>query len=526
MVVIIDDREDVWNYAPNLIHVRPYHFFQHTGDINAPLGLSKVEKDDKEGFDFSSLSTDSEGNIKEDASVSKETSSSGSSNPQLKDEGITKKVDEKIKLEDEKTAVKQEIPSKTDISLKVHINDTDDYLLHLQDILRTIHHAYFVMYDDNLKKTNSKSTVPDMKCVLPYVRRKVLEEIHIVFSGVVPIHIKLEKSKPYLVAKSLGANVSKEVTEKTTHLIAARLGTTKAFEAKKFKHIRIVTPDWLWSCAERWEHVEELLYPLNAEMAVVHLKPPAHCTSPNVALQLIKAGSSIEETKVAAPVFDRVTDKRTSPQVKKGDKGKSLLSPRLATERPSRRFSETLNPLLAFSSQDIADMDREVEDIMQGGDGDANDGEANYEGANYGDANDIDSDGDSENSSSHEANDTCATYPDDDSQQPSSIGSDDEMEQHHASKKRKRNRTPDHGLFIGDVSDVNSRDNDSLMTQFRHGENIPVMEGDWQDDFDDEDSNEPQLDDLEQEEEASDSELCLAGQALEREFCEWSGEED
>ena len=31
MVVIIDDREDVWNYAPNLIHVRPYHFFQHTG---------------------------------------------------------------------------------------------------------------------------------------------------------------------------------------------------------------------------------------------------------------------------------------------------------------------------------------------------------------------------------------------------------------------------------------------------------------------------------------------------------------
>ena len=34
MVVIIDDREDVWNYAPNLIHVRPYHFFQHTGLLN------------------------------------------------------------------------------------------------------------------------------------------------------------------------------------------------------------------------------------------------------------------------------------------------------------------------------------------------------------------------------------------------------------------------------------------------------------------------------------------------------------
>jgi len=91
----------------------------------------------------------------------------------------------------------------------------------------------------------------------------------------------------------------------------------------------MVTPDWLWSCAERWEHVEELLYPLNAEMTVVHRKPPAHCTSPDVALQLVMAGSSIEDTKVAAPVFDRITEKRTFPRVKKGDKGKSLLSPRL-----------------------------------------------------------------------------------------------------------------------------------------------------------------------------------------------------
>lgn len=55
MVCIIDDREDVWNYAPNLIHVKPYHFFQHTGDINAPPGLAKRENDDKADYDFSCL---------------------------------------------------------------------------------------------------------------------------------------------------------------------------------------------------------------------------------------------------------------------------------------------------------------------------------------------------------------------------------------------------------------------------------------------------------------------------------------
>lgn len=51
MVCIIDDREDVWNMASNLIQVKPYHFFQHTGDINAPPGLTKTELDG-EGVDF------------------------------------------------------------------------------------------------------------------------------------------------------------------------------------------------------------------------------------------------------------------------------------------------------------------------------------------------------------------------------------------------------------------------------------------------------------------------------------------
>ena len=36
MVVIIDDREDVWQRSPNLVHVKPYIFFADVGDINAP----------------------------------------------------------------------------------------------------------------------------------------------------------------------------------------------------------------------------------------------------------------------------------------------------------------------------------------------------------------------------------------------------------------------------------------------------------------------------------------------------------
>lgn len=37
MVCIIDDREDVWNFAPNLIMVKPYKYFKGSDDINDPF---------------------------------------------------------------------------------------------------------------------------------------------------------------------------------------------------------------------------------------------------------------------------------------------------------------------------------------------------------------------------------------------------------------------------------------------------------------------------------------------------------
>lgn len=48
MVVIIDDRSDVWNDSPNLVKVVPYNFFLGVGDINGtflppqPLTLSSA----------------------------------------------------------------------------------------------------------------------------------------------------------------------------------------------------------------------------------------------------------------------------------------------------------------------------------------------------------------------------------------------------------------------------------------------------------------------------------------------------
>lgn len=325
MVCIIDDREDVWSYATNLIHVKPYHFFQHTGDINAPPGLEKHESDDKEGIDLTQITknkcksqkkvepeADSRvGNVAvngkvevsgEDEDIKEERTNGTSDGGRKKDEEKeTNDVEEAIapaanpdvngtKSENEElntskgpdpppnqseiTPPKQEesVPSKEEELIE--IEDSDDYLLHLEDILMRIHKAFYEEYD----KMES-GEVPDLKKVIPEVRNKVLKGTKLVFSGLVPTHIKLEQSKAYQVARSLGAQVTADLEDDTTHLVAIRPGTAKVNAGRRRKNIKIVTPDWLWACAEWWEHVEERLFVLNNKGSK-NRHPPPHCSSP------------------------------------------------------------------------------------------------------------------------------------------------------------------------------------------------------------------------------------------------------
>ena len=67
----------MWNFAPNLVHVKPYHFFKNTGDINAPPGLSKRENDREERVTKKSDKVESGSmDVKTEDSVQAEDSSS------------------------------------------------------------------------------------------------------------------------------------------------------------------------------------------------------------------------------------------------------------------------------------------------------------------------------------------------------------------------------------------------------------------------------------------------------------------
>lgn len=348
MVCIIDDREDVWNYATNLIQVKPYHFFQHTGDINAPPGLAKKELDGKEGVDFNKIvKMQKIKKEKKDGEVSSndEESSSADSEEKIAVVEETKPTDEVKSTTDETETAKKEDEDDVEEMNKIledddliEVQDPDDYLLYLETILKHIHAKFYETYD-------STSEIPDLKSLIPKLKAEILIGVSLVFSGLVPNNLKLEHSRPYLIAKNLGASVTENIDENTTHVVAATSGTQKVHQAQKNKKIHLVTPDWLWTCSERWEHVEEKLFPLSSSKTQKNRQIPTHC-SPN-------RFPEPEETKFNNPYFQMDEDEIKSMENEVDTTSSSSNDDELPpeAERTSKKRKRSLNQLSCNSQK-------------------------------------------------------------------------------------------------------------------------------------------------------------------------------
>ena len=64
-------------------------------------------------------------------------------------------------------------------------------------------------------------------------------------------------------------------------------------EAKKLGNVHIVTPDWLWSCAERWAKVDESLFKLSKILLMqgfkgIRQQPKKLFLFPNVNTQITR----------------------------------------------------------------------------------------------------------------------------------------------------------------------------------------------------------------------------------------------
>lgn len=242
---IIDDREDVWQGCGNLVQVKPYHFFRHTGDINAPPGLEKgnsprlaesasklcindsQDKDSKNGVSESlneieqlspnevAKETDSKENEETEKTEAKETENEDTK-ANTKENAVsntqsdtTNENDETRKEVAEVVApIKTEKESKQDLSKpenNIVDEDDDDYLLYLEDILRRIHTEFYATLDQG----NGRKS---LRNIIPRVRSQVLKSLCLTFSGLIPNHQKLHQSRAYKVARAFGAEVTQVKT--------------------------------------------------------------------------------------------------------------------------------------------------------------------------------------------------------------------------------------------------------------------------------------------------------------------------
>ncbi|KAK2858359.1 hypothetical protein FQN49_004816, partial [Arthroderma sp. PD_2] len=328
MVVIIDDRGDVWKWSENLIKVTPYDFFVGIGDINSSFLPKKQElkAKPKPGSKVKKLiPAASEGTAKpevngskpetaeaaESASKASEVSTleqlvtmGGGDNPVLlqeqasqQEEEIAHQVEERPLLQKQKlldaedeAAETQQIAEngesssdESQDSIKHHrhhlLEDNDGELPLLQERLRLIHQHFFDEYDRKrtqalggrvsaLKgqrapakdKAVDLQIVPDVKILMPHIKRAALESVVLVFSGVLPLGTDTQNADISLWAKSFGATITSKINSRTTHLVAGRNRTAKVREATRYPKLKIVTVQWLVECMTQWKRLDEEPY--------------------------------------------------------------------------------------------------------------------------------------------------------------------------------------------------------------------------------------------------------------------------
>lgn len=286
--------------------------------------------------------------------------------------------------------------------------DKDDHLIYLEEILVRIHNEYYSRYEAFLKKESSES--PDIRKIVPELKGRTLAGTTVIFSGLYPTNYPMERTREWYHGKALGAKLCKTLVLNakdpnwTTHLIAARAGTEKVRQAQGCKHLHVVNPDWLWACLERWERVEEQLFPLKEDYNKSHRSnsPAAFLDLHGSAPMPLFQTPQVQPKPLPAPemrTYDPVTGKliRRGPQASrppsylhshppssmsaKGDLSNfrsaqgSLQtdepagsSPDDEQPGPSRRkrqpsMSETM-PLYTLCKEDLESMDKEVDDIL------------------------------------------------------------------------------------------------------------------------------------------------------------------
>ena len=312
MVVIIDDRGDVWRWVANLIKVVPYDFFVGIGDINSSFLPKQQEitathnpkplkaKETEPGVHGPDDTGERTGPAEEISALEQLVTMGGGDDPRLlqeqtdaQEETIMHQVEDRPLLQKQKELDADDNSSSESSSMSASpdespdsarprhhlLVDYDRELFHLQERLEVIHGLFFQEYDrQRVSSLRSRVStlrgekavpkdkdvdlrlVPDIKQIMPAFKSGVLGGVVIVFSGVIPLGQDLQNAEVSLWAKSFGAVIQKNINKRVTHLVAGRNRTAKVREATRWPNVKIVTTQWLYESLIKWQHQDEEPY--------------------------------------------------------------------------------------------------------------------------------------------------------------------------------------------------------------------------------------------------------------------------
>ncbi|KWU47543.1 hypothetical protein RHOSPDRAFT_14030 [Rhodotorula sp. JG-1b] len=334
MVVIIDDRADVWDGSPNLVKVIPYEFFVGIGDINAAFLPKKKELVPPPVAPLASPSIATEVNPEGtagsaspfDAAVSSGESSRGgersttpltspspgpapslsppqaSSSPSTSSASVAEAAVHHLHLPDEilsePTRISDLVVSSSPeevVSPSLKEALTSFRMSHSDQILTSVRDRFYQEHESR--------GASDVATIIPAMKAQTLRETNLVFSGLVALGTRPEDSEYWKLATTFGATCSNQLSPKTTHLVANQPGTAKVHSARRFPRVKVVYPQWLLDSVAKWVRLEEGPYLLPTTVEEQRPPPP---TPPSPVRPELSDGESEAKITAAAGGTDTV----------------------------------------------------------------------------------------------------------------------------------------------------------------------------------------------------------------------------
>ncbi|KAL7312804.1 CTD phosphatase Fcp1 [Mucor circinelloides] len=236
---------------------------------NISAGSNQPSKNQQESSTPSQANSNSEdlsnSNGKSDADANNASIDTNTSKDEPDNEAVSRAAEE--------ASPNVEVPSQEKLSNNILASfnpkheDTDR-------ILQVINQALTDVHDEFYRRVDEGESEPHVAIILPEIKRKVLKGCTLVFSGVIPLHYRPQDATIWKMAVAFGATCLEELTGKVTHLVAANAGTSKVNTARKYQHIKIVSPPWLMNSIWNFKRENETPYIIPVEDVSSEIENP------------------------------------------------------------------------------------------------------------------------------------------------------------------------------------------------------------------------------------------------------------